>query len=208
MDSYPSQPGHATIQRSDMRLTAHNFRRVPSSVPRSIASQIVYDVVRLASNIQTALAANTETNFAFSLNNHPELAQWAALFDQWCIPQVAVTFTNTEAPGSTGQLPILTTAVDFDNSANLGSVTLLLEFENSQQVTLASGMSHTRACHPCLKVSLSSSGSSAGVDRMWCDSANPGGTWFGIRSIMNQTLTAVSNVQVTTTLWFAFRSGI
>jgi len=207
-DRYSSVPGHANILSSDLSLTRRSFRSVPSRVPRMISAQIVYDVVRLTSTITTSTGGLIETNFSFSFNSHPELTQWQALFDQWCIPQVAVTFTSTEAPGSTGTLPIITTGVDFDNTTNLGSITLLLEYENSMQLTLAPGMSHTRACHPCVKTSLSASGSSAGVDRMWCDSSNPGGTWFGIRSIFSTASTAVSLISVTQTLWFAFRSGI
>lgn len=204
---YSTHPGHAAIQRGDLTLS-RSWRRVPQSVPRSLASQVIWDVVRITSVIQTSLTAITETNFAFTFNSHPELTQWAALFDQWCIPQVAVTFASLEPPGSLGVIPQLYTAVDFDNTTNLGAALTLLEFENAQSVALGSGMSHTRACHPCLKVNLSSSGSSAGVDKMWCDSANPGGTWFGIRSIVEATPTTVSLIRVTQTLWFAFRSGI
>jgi len=200
--------GSQRIQASDLALTRHNLRRVPSRVPRNIGSQIVFDVVRVQSTITTSLTGIVETNFSFTFNSHPENAQWAALFDQWCIPQFSVTITNTEPPGSLGVLPILSTAIDFDNTTNLGSSTLLLEFENSQQVVLGSGMAHTRACHPCVKLMLASSGSSSGVDRMWCDSANPGGTWFGFRSIVSATPTATTVLQVTAVLWFAFRSGI
>jgi len=203
-----TSPGAARIQSTDLALTRHNFRTVPSRIPRSIPSQIVWDVVRVQQVINTSLTAITETNFSFSLSFHPEQAQWSALFDQWCIPQVSVTFTSTEPPGSLGQIPVLSSAVDFDNTTNIGSVLLLLEFENSQQVVLGSGRSHTRACHPCVKTTLSSSGASSGVDRMWCDSANLGGAWFGIRSIVNPTSTSVSVIQVVSTIWFAFRSGI
>lgn len=208
LDRYPTTQGHAGIQAKDLSLTRRSFRNVPSKVPRNIAAQIVFDVVRVLSAITTSTGGLVETNFSFTLNTHPEQAQWSALFDQWCIPQVAVTFTNTEAPGATGSLPTLTTAVDFDNTTNLGSATLLLEFENSQSVTLAPGASHTRACHPCVKTMLASSGSSSGVDRMWCDSSNPGGTWFGIRSIAVPAVTATNTISVTQTIWYAFRSGI
>lgn len=206
-DSYPAIAGHAGIQRSDLALS-RRWRNIPQRIPRQISAQIVWDVVRITSNISNSISAIVETNFSFNLSTHPEVSQWSALFDQWCIPQVAVTFTSTEPPGGTGNVPSLLTAVDFDNTTNLGSQTLLLEYENAQSVLLGPGMSHTRACHPCLKLSLASSGSSSGVDKMWCDSGTPGATWFGIRSILGQSGVATVTLNVTQTLWYAFRNGI
>jgi len=205
-DQYQAQPGHAGVQRSDLALTRRSMRDVPSSIPKQISSQIVYDVVRLQQIVVTSLTLNVEQNFAFNFASHPESAQWAALFDQWCIPQVAVTFTSTEPPGSLGQSPVLTTAIDFDNTTSLGlSTTLLMEFENSQVVTLSPGMSHTRACRPCLKPTVSGG---TGVDRMWCDSAGTGSTWNGIRMIANTTAVSTTSILCQQTLWFAFRNGI
>jgi len=205
-DAYASVLGHASIQESDLALTRQSMRNIPSQIPKQISSQIVYDVVRLSQPVTTALAAITEQNFATSLSAHPEVAQWAALFDQWCIPQYAVTFTSTEPPGSLGQSPVLTTAVDFDNTSALGSLTLLLEFENAQQVVLAPGVSHTRACRPCLKPLLP--GGATGVDRMWCDSATPAAVWNGIRLIASATTVASTSINAQQTIWFAFRNGI
>jgi len=207
MDRYPTVAGHAGIQASDLRLS-RRWRNVPQRIPRQISAQIVWDVVRVSTNSSNSITGIVETNFSFNLSSHPEQAQWSALFDQWCIPQVAVSFTSTEAPGSTGNVPSLFTAVDFDNVTNLGSVTLIQEFENNQSVLLAPGMSHTRACHPCVKLSLASSGSSFGVDKMWCDSSTPGATWFGLRSILGQSGVATVTIAVQQTLWFAFRNGI
>lgn len=207
MDSYPASLGHAKIQQSDLNLTRQNFRNVPSSIPRQISSQIVYDVVRLEQVIGTSLAAIAEQNYAFTFASHPEVAQWAALFDQWCIPQVSVTFISLEPPGSLSPTPVLNTAIDFDSTAALGSVTLLLEFENAQVVSLGPGVSHTRACRPCLKPTVSGV-ANTGVDRMWCDSANTGTVWNGIRGILNQGAVATINLLAQQTIWFAFRNGI
>lgn len=205
MDSYPGRLGHAPIQQSDLNLTRPNMRNVPSRIPKQISAQIVFDVVRLQQNVTSSLTVIVEQNFGFSLSNHPEASSWAALFDQWCIPQVSVSFSSLEPPGALGTIPTLNTAIDFDNTTALGSATSLLEFENAQNISLGPGVSHTRACRPCVKPTISGG---VGVDRMWCDSASPGSNWNGIRLVLNATPTATCVILAQQTIWFAFRNGI
>jgi hypothetical protein len=164
-------------------------------------------MVKVRSSITTNTGSIVETNYNWQLSTHPEYTAWASLYDQWCIPQVSVTFMNQEAPGSTSQLPELHSALDFDNVANLGSIQAIDEFGTAAVVTLQPGRGYTRSIRPCLKIAGSNTTSQA-VGREWCDCGVVGTSWNGIRTIFATAAVGTNLIIVETTLWYAFRNSI
>jgi hypothetical protein len=194
------------LNKSDLRLKPLSPGNVPSRIPRNIQSMITWDVVKVNSTIVLSTTAIVETNFAFSLSQHPQSAQWVALFDQWCIPMASVTFTSEMPPGATGTPAFLTTALDWDNATSLGSIATLQDFGSAQVLILEPGKSVTRTVLPCAKPVVGST-TNFGVSRMWIDSAFPGLSQFGIRSIASIPQNVYS-VNATVTIYFAFRNSI
>jgi hypothetical protein len=152
-----------------------------------------------------------EVNFAYALSDHPQSAQWSALFDQWSIPMFSVTFYSQQGPGdSSGPLEIHT-ALDFDNVTAISNgtdFTSIDRYDNVEIRDIAPGLSKsvTRSILPCMKLPASGS-TSAVMARNWCDSGVPGTKWFGIRS-QYQAPTVSIGVVTEATLVFAFRGRI
>jgi len=182
---------------------------IPARVPRSITNQVIWDVVKLDLNIAPSSGAIVENNYRFALSDHPQFASFAAVFDQWALPQFSVTFRSLEAPGGTGKMASLYTAIDFDSTVALASIPAIEQFATCQVNTLTTGTEVTRSVRPCIKSGASSAGgnqSFAVLQRVWCDSALPQTVWHGIRSIVDAT--DLSQIKATATLYFCFRNAI
>jgi hypothetical protein len=201
-----SSVGMRPANRSDLMVRPLSNRNVPSRVPKVI-NAVVWDMVKVRSSITTNTSSIVETNYSWQMTTHPEYTSWATLYDQWCIPQVSVTFTSQEAPGSTNQLPEIHTALDFDNVANIGAIQSIDEYQTCAVVTLQPGKSYTRSIKPCIKLAGSNTTSQM-VGREWCDMGAVGSSWNGIRSICATAAGGTNLIIVETTLWYAFRNGI
>jgi len=151
----------------------------------------------------------TETGFTFSLVQHPQTTSWAALYDQWCIPQASVTFRSEMPPGATYTPVALYTALDFDGLGALGSVSAIEDYGTCTVTEMSPGRSITRSVKPCVKISTQQPGSNVNstVGRVWQDSGAAGTPWFGIRAICNASTTTY-NIRCTTTMFLAFRNQI
>lgn len=179
---------------------------IPTSVPKQVSNKVAWDTVKVSSSITVSTSGISETNFNFNLSQHPQASSWQALYDQWCIPQASVTF-NSQYPSNANFAPAqLVTALDFDNSTNLSSISLLEDFSTCNQQMLAEGVIHTRSVKPCVKTQLGTTANS-GLGRTWCDCSVSTTPWYGIRSIIG---VSGGNYFVTVTyqIWFAFRNQI
>jgi len=192
--------------KSDLLVTPPNFR-IPSRVPRQVSNIPVWNVVKVATQIQTSASAVNEVNFAFSLNTDPQAGSWTTLFDQWCIPQFSISYESLTPPGLTSIPPKIYTALDFDNQTNITTVTNITDFATCEANTLEPTTQFVRSVRPCTKITTTGAASLA---RSWQDSAQPGALWFGIRTMVDNTnSTVVYNcVSCVATIWFAFRNQI
>lgn len=182
--------------------------RIPSSVPKQVSNQIVWDVVKVDAILTPSAGGIVENNFSFSLQLHPQVSNWAALFDQYCIPQASMTFRSLEPPGGTSSISILYTALDFDNANNLGSIAAIEDYATCKLKTMGAGAVITRSVRPCIKLSTQqpSTNVNSSLAQNWQDVGAGGTPWFGIRSILG--VSNSSNIIATSTIWYAFRNQI
>lgn len=210
------QAGKSPMNASDLAIRPPSVR-IPTSVPRSVSNTIVWDVVKILSTFSTSTSALSENNFSWQLALNPQAASWAALFDQWCIPQVSISFQSLLPPGSVTNGVDLVTALDFDNVTALGSLAGLSDYSSAQMAAMQPQTTVLRSVRPCIKSATSTSGSLAPTSlvRTWVDStyynsgtgASAAPVWYGIRSIMPASPAAYS-IAVVQTIWFAFRNQI
>lgn len=193
------------VSKADLRVTPRNDLLVPKSVPRSV-QRVVWDVVKIRSVLMSASTGVVETNFSVTFSSHPQQASWAALFDQYCIPQFSMSFYSLCPPGNTNQPPIIHTALDLDNTTNLGSLQLIDDFGSCRIKLLSAGQTFVRSVRPAVKVSANSV--SGAVQRSWLDCAFTTIPHNGIRTIIEQSAAGSVTVVVETTIWFAFRNSI
>jgi hypothetical protein len=170
---------------------------------------VVFDTVKITSTINISAGGIVETNFTFSLLDHPQQSNWAALFDQWCIVEASITFRSQLPPGSSAAPVDLYTAIDFDSNGTLGSIAAIEDFGTSAVAQMAHGSAVTRSVRPCVKVSLGQSGANvnSGMATPWIDSGGAGTLHYGIRSIA-ATASAAYNIDVVRTIVYGFRNTI
>jgi len=138
--------------RADLLVKPPSALNVPTSVPRMVASLLAWDTVKFDTTISVASSGTTEQTFYFTLQLHPQYASWASLFDQYAIVQASVTFRSELPPGSTSLPPILYSALDFDNSSSLGSLSAYEDFSTCELKTMSAGAVVTRSVRPCQRV--------------------------------------------------------
>jgi len=204
-----STTGMNPFNLADSRVVPPRYGNVPTKIPPDITSRIVWDTVKIDGTIITSISAVTETNFVFSISLHPQVAAWTVLFDVWCIPFASVTFQSLYQPGATLVPPLLATALDFDNSAPIGSLSNIEDFASCEATVMSVGTRFTRTVHPCTKLSAaySSGVSSASPTPSWADSTATSTSMYGIRSLIPPTA-GVFEIRTTTVIWFAFRHAI
>lgn len=178
-------------------------------IPRNIASLLAWDTVKYVATVTAATSGSpTETNFVFHLSDHPQYTSWTTLFDQYTIPQASVTVESQLPAGSTS-LPITVyTALDFDNSTALGSISAIEDFATCREQVLGVATRLVRSVKPTIKNNVMNSGGSviAGLAQGWIDCAQPAVNFYGIRTMLSQE--AALTVKYTVTIWFAFRNQI
>lgn len=192
--------------RADLKVSPSNDFRVPKRIP-TILPRVVWDTVKVRSTLTASNGGISEANFSVNLQTHPQYASWQAIYDQWCVPQFSLTFFSRCAPGSATAPIILHSALDFDNTTNLGSISTLDDYGTATVKILSAGQSYTRSVRPCTKPTLSAN-SSAGISRCWCDTGTPTVPWFGIRTILEQLPSGAQDLVVEITVWYAFRNAI
>jgi len=186
-------------------------QRIPQRVPKQVSNQEVWDVVKVDSIINALSTGVVETNYSFSLQTiHPQAANYIAIYDQWCIPQVEIQWRSEQSPGALSSPAQLYTALDFDSVGNISTVAAIEDFATCHVKSMYPQATERRAVRPCNKISsqqISAANVNGIMDRAWCDSAAGSTQWLGIRSIVGTTTTAYS-ISVTVNVWFCFRNQI
>lgn len=167
-------------------------RRVPSwmltqTPPKSIRNQIYWIQGKLQTQLTISNSVPTESNYPFQFADLVDLVGLAAFFDQYCLYSVTVNITpDFEGAGSTlYTFGSCVTAIDYDNTTNLGVRDKVLAFSSAVVTELNTGQSVQRYIKPCVAPALYSTGASLsgyGVSRMWVDSNVTTVPHYGFRS--------------------------
>jgi hypothetical protein len=196
---------------SDMRVKPMSATNVPRRIPRNIQSLIAWDTVKVTLTLTTTTGL-VETNFTGALNVHPQASSWQGLFDQWSIPQMTVEFDSLLPPGSSVQPPMLYTALDFDNNANIGSITNIEDFSTCEAVPMTAGRRTMRSVRPSVKLIQGLNGGGTSISGpagpMWVDSGQLTTAFYCIRSILSPAVSTPVSINTTFTIWFCFRNQI
>jgi len=179
---------------------------IPDTVPRTISNKIAWDTFKTSVQLTFPTTGIVEINFSFNLASHPQASSWTSLFDQWCIPQASLRFESQYPSSATFPPATLFTALDFDSNSNLGMISAIEDFSTCAETVMSLGKTFVRTIRPCVKPQLGATASS-GVGRVWCDSSVTNTPWFCIRALGGSTGTSYT-VNITSTVWFAFRNQI
>jgi hypothetical protein len=180
-----------SVGKANVAMVAEDFVRKPQSweignsrPPRNFLSQIHWAQATVTLQQTVSGSSDTELNFLFSLSAITQLAGIAAYFDQYCIYAVTIAATPGPNQGAGGTYGILCTALDYDNNATLGSLTLVQSYNSAVNTVLNAGQSVQRFLQPCVAPALygGSTFSAFGIARNWVDSASPATPHYGYRS--------------------------
>jgi len=179
----------------------------PNIVPRSFPSTMNVKVPKrfryTTATITTSTSVVTESNYVFALNNFPNYTNYTNEYDQYVIWSVEASIEWSVPPGGTAATGQVHSAIDFDNTAALGTIQLLEDYATHKVQNLKPGSVTRRMCKPCVSTSTGSA-SLGGVARQWIDSAYPAVSHYGLRFIISATGQALTGTVILTgNVWFS-----
>jgi hypothetical protein len=182
---------------------------ITQSPPRNLRNQIYWfqKTITLKNAISISSSTVTEVNFSFLFTDIPEYTTLYTLFDLFCLHSVIVHIavdTNTISTGAS--FGRLTTAIDYDNVANIASEPAIQEFSSAQTVDLSANLTIERMVMPCVDPYLF--GAYYSSQRMWVDSASYGVQHYGFRSLWAQNAFSGLTADYVCTYIFGFRNSI
>jgi hypothetical protein len=204
-----------------VNVVADDFRRkaLPTAFtihpPRQLGNQTFWARYSAQTVVSTSTSAIFESNYAFSLSGfitNTQIGSLQGVFDQYAIYCVVASIANNSPEGGTGVIPQVYTAIDFDNVSNLGSLGAISEFESINVSSIAPGNSVTRTILPVLSTGgwIATLGGfyPSVLQRSWVDLQYPAMSYYGFRSITNNTPGAAVQLDFTFTLIVAFRNTV
>jgi hypothetical protein len=205
----------AGTRSDDHFVSADLTYRPPSSTfnaspPRRMLNQLYWVKTTFSNNFTTSTTAITENNTSYNATTYlPQSTSYFAVFDQYMLHSVTTTYTNTSNIATNAAAVQLFTALDFDNTANLGSAATLGGYSTCYVDVLGPGKSVTRFVKPCVAIVEQASGNtvSASINRSWVDSAYPSVLFYGNRAIAANTTTASLILIEFSCIW-CFRNNI
>lgn len=174
-----------------------NIVQIP---PRNVGQLTHWEKSSVTGTFSVGAGSSSETNFQFAITDVANYSSWLAAFDQFCIFAVVLEFmTYSTTP------VLLLTAIDYDNSANVG-IAGLNQFASLATTDLGGSVTHVRYVEPCLDPITYAS--NYGSSRLWIDSASSGALWYGVRTFVNNPGGQAIVVQWTKTYVVGLRNGI
>jgi hypothetical protein len=162
-------------------------------------------VVQTLNSTRYSYSTNTgsilEVNATWRLADHPQYTSWTALFDQYCILKAELKYISTQ----NSVVVEIHSAIDYDDSGTLGSITLIDSFNTVKVVALLGSHSFTRTVFPTIKTDVEGT-SGVGVQQVWLDQADATVIHYGHRLIVPATSSSVTFTEEVR-VWYAFRNG-
>jgi hypothetical protein len=208
---HSGEPADRVINAADYTYRPQSwvFTQTP---PKSIRNQIHWfqKTVTLVNGQSISTSVPVEYNYAFTIATlTPEYTALLSVFDQYAIHSVFIHLNVSNFSTNSGTAGRVTTALDYDNVANLGSEGALQEFASAQTCEVAPGINIERVLMPTVDPQLyQTAGTGYGAARMWVDSASSSVPHYGYRSYWaNNTVSSLSFDLVVTSV-FGFRNSI
>lgn len=152
-------------------------------------SQMVHRIKRTSTQQLIIQAADQLNALSFSLSAVPELAELTALFDQYTIERVDVTFRvpRVHAPATTGEVfPFLTWALDYNDGTIPASIDAIRSYDSCRIHQFAEGAARSAKWSLIPKANQTSSGGNFQTNsKLWLNTDSPGQLWHGIKWGMN-----------------------
>jgi len=205
-----------TTGRESTNFPAEDFLRSAPSMslsqtpPKNIRGQIHWVQAQYARVQSLSSSGNTEFNIQFALNDITNVVGLTNFFDQYCIYSIVVTLQcNDVGVSATTETGRGYTAIDYDNTNNLGSEAAIQAYGTC--VAFIPGRSvQQRFIKPCVAPALYNAGAvftGYGVARAWCDCASPGIIHYGFRSFFSGNGVSGINLDYIITYVVGFRNN-
>jgi hypothetical protein len=176
--------------------------------PKNFVNQIYWCVVSYeTAGISISNSVYSENNYSYLLSTITGYSNYTALFDQYCIYAVEEVISLSSSSNSDAMIGYgrINTAIDFDNTSNLGAEYIIQQFSNCITSELVPGKSYVRKFKPCVAPALQGSGS--GVSRSWINSAASSIVHYGFRTFYNNNTISGTLVDKRTSLLLGFRNS-
>lgn len=173
--------GGPRMNRGDLKINPPSTK--PPKIPKSLRNQLFWISGSYEPGVITLSTSTVvENNYAALLSNFTGYSNLVALFDQYFIAEFSVSFFSQYPQGGQGTPCKFYSAIDFDNTANLGTISAIESYGSCQIKEMIGGTVVTRSCRPCVKDTVSNV-SNSGCVRQWIDTSYSSINHYGIRSI-------------------------
>jgi hypothetical protein len=203
--------GFDPFNSSDLAVKPISVSNVPTKLPKNIASQIFWDVVKLdIGPLVTSVGTISESGVQVRLNSNPQYTQLTSLFDQYAIPFFSVIFRSNLPPGATTNAASLWTALDFDNVGALGSIQAIGDYNSSRESLMTTGKTVMRSVRPSPKAVIANTGSNSNsgvTGPIWLDCGDPTVPHYGIRWIASAS-GGIYQISVECVIYMCFRNTL
>lgn len=198
-------PSDFNRRRASMMLT--------QTPPRSVRDQIhwfeVTETLVSSGNVSSSPTTTTEFNQSFSLGLWSSYSSITALFDQYCIHSVICNVSTEAVFTAVAGAGRCTTAIDYDNVANLSNEGSIQAFGSAETVTVVPHMNIQRYVEPCVTPALyQTSGTGYSSQRMWIDAASPNVPHYGLRVLFYNNNVSGFTIDIVCTFRYGARNSI
>jgi len=185
---------------------------ITQTPPRNFWQNVVWirKTVTLVNAASISTSVPTEGNLSFTAQSlFPEYSTLLSLYDQYCIHTVICHISIDSVGSSSGSYGRLTSAIDYDNVANLGGESLVQDFGNAQTLDLEPTGHYERVIQPCCDPQVYVPSSVGyGASRMWLDSASSTIPHYGLRLFFAQCSISGTTYDVVCTSIMGLRNAI
>jgi len=195
---------------SEDYLRSYPSMTLSQTPPKNIRGQIHWVQAEAVKVNTLASSGNTEFNIQFALSDLASVVGLTGYFDQYCIYSIVVTLSfNDVGVSATTETGRGYTAIDYDNTTNLGSESAIQAFGTA--VAFVPGRSvQQRLIKPCVAPALYNAGAvftGYGVARAWLDCTSTGIIHYGYRSFFSGNGVSGINANYIITYIIGFRNN-
>jgi len=200
-----------TTVASDLTRSSRQNFNIIQRPPKNFAGRITWIEQSYTNTLATVTTIDVEQNMTFYLSNLSDATAISNLFDQYCIYSCVITFTNYSGTVSANAPVALYTALDFDNTLNIGSKTVLQNFASYNMAQLSPGTSLERLVYPCLAPTASNSVPlpvASLIGRQWVDASYKDIPHYGLRVFVGPTSAGVQQLLISVSMVIGLRNTV
>lgn len=218
MQGYKRKAGYRKMKaKMAQKVRVNKLRQPIHYFKRKVYSQQVI----AASTDSFGIKTDGRVGFGFAIANIPQISEFLALYDQYCIKGVKVQIrpkhtsdeliTQGGAAFPSGNTGLLATVIDYDDAGNPTDLATMLQYQNFKETR--TNQVHTRYFKPKVNMAVFRSGTTATINspksNVWIDCSAPTDiAHYGLKVFVEAPAMPSTRIEcdILTTYYLAFKN--